>query len=97
MTIILEYLTFLWALSALWNICRILTTSCALIFTTLCVSVEVLAFRTLHPILTVGYVVITVMRIGLVLARRRRSRFTTARFAGASLHVKVLIFSTVLS
>jgi hypothetical protein len=86
----------------LWNVSWVLTTGCALIFTTLCVPVEVLAFRTLHPILTVSYVVITVMRIGLVLAmrrrrrRRRRSSFTSAHYAGASFHIKFLIISTVL-
>jgi hypothetical protein len=101
MTIVFQYLTFLWTLSTLWNVSWILTTSCTLIFTKLGVPVEVLAFTTLRPILTVSYVVITVIRIGLVLTRRRRrgrrSRSTSANYAGASFHVKVLTLCTALS
>jgi len=60
-----------------------------------------MAFRTLLPILTVSYIVITVIRIGLVFAgrrrRRRRRSSTRAHFASTGLHVKVLTISAVLS
>jgi hypothetical protein len=100
LTIILYYFVIICTLSALWNVFWILTTGCTLVFTKLCVPVEVLAFRTLHSILTVSYVVITVVWIGLVLARRRRrgrGRFTSALYASAGVHVKVLVPWTGLS
>jgi hypothetical protein len=89
----------------LWNVSWFLTTRCALIFTTLCVPVEVPAFRTIHLIFRVPYAVIKVIRIGLVLTRTRwwrrrrgrRSRFTSANYAGASFHIKVMTLSTVPS
>ena len=68
MTIVFQYLTFLWTLSTLWNVSWILTTSCALIFTVFCLLIEVLLFRTLCLLVAVFNVAAAVGRVLLVFA-----------------------------
>ena len=92
MTIIYKYLTSRWTVSTLWNVSWILATGFALIFTAFCDPIEVLAFITFYSFLTDPYVVITVTRIGLVLASSGRSSSSAvAHSAGASFNVKILI------
>ena len=94
--VILQYFTLVWTLSALWDVSWILAPSCAQIFTTFRVFIEVLTCGTLYPFRTVPYIVVTIIRILLVVAMRRRCRITASYFAGASCRVKILICSTGL-